>query len=281
METAPVLSLVGTLLKSFKNTRKSVPSQSELMGAKPVTRQGVIHFTDRHLERFNQAIEWKGQAIPPTYPYALATVLQFEIVNDSDFPFSPYGLLHKSEKIEVLHPLTRPRSKGDWQMVCKIERYTEVKRGYEFELKSELMIAGKLCWKSTTTAFKRGNTTDSSERKKGEPVDTSSGRPWSFHAGLGRVYGVLSKNLDPIHVSGLTAKLLGHPAAIIHGMYTLARGLSEVPNLSAPVTIETRFFSPIFLPAKICFVQEVGGFKVVSSSGAKTHIQVAITPSQG
>ena len=274
-----VLSFAGTLVRSLINTRKRVPEPAALAAARPVVRSGTLTPSSGHLERFCKAVQWKEKSIPPTYPYALATALQFDIVNDSEFPFSPYGILHKSEKIEVLRPLTLPQTSKGWVLNCRIDRYTEVKRGYEFELKSELLIDGILSWKSTTTAFKRMKAPEPSERKKVEAVDASSGRPWSFHSGLGRVYGVLSKNLDPIHVSGITAKLLGHPAAIIHGMYTLARGLSEVPNLAAPITIETRFYSPVFLPAKLCFVPDTNskGFKVVSRSGAKTHIQVEIS----
>ena len=60
-------------------------------------------------------ISWNGIDIPPTFPYAIQTHIQFSLVNDKHFPFSPYGLIHKTEHIRVLKPLER----GEWKLVSK------------------------------------------------------------------------------------------------------------------------------------------------------------------
>ena len=50
---------------------------------------------------------------------------------------------------------------------------------------------------------------------------------WSLPASASRAYAAVSGDVNPIHMSALTAKAFGFPRAIAHGMYTAARALSE------------------------------------------------------
>ena len=53
-------------------------------------------------------------------------------------------------------------------------------------------------------------------------------RPGRFPSDLGRRYGSVSGDLNPIHLSDPTAKLFGFPRAIAHGMWTKARCLAAL-----------------------------------------------------
>jgi acyl dehydratase len=79
---------------------------------------------------------------------------------------------------------------------------------------------------------------------------------------LGRRYGAVSGDLNPIHVHPLTARLFGFPSAIAHGMWTLARCLAALgpgggatAGTGGPVTIEVAFRKPIALPATVQFAE--------------------------
>ena len=75
----------------------------------------------------------------------------------------------------------------------------------------------------------------------------------------GRRYAAVSGDHNPIHLYPLTAKALGFPRQIAHGMWTKARGLAALENrLPDAVSVEVAFKKPILLPGTVTF-------------GARTH----------
>ena len=77
---------------------------------------------------------------------------------------------------------------------------------------------------------------------------------WKLGGDLGRRYAAVSGDRNPIHMHALTAKPLGFPAAIAHGMWTKARCLAALESrLPDAFTVEVRFRKPILLPAKVEF----------------------------
>src|SRR5206468_309474 len=79
---------------------------------------------------------------------------------------------------------------------------------------------------------------------------------WRLPGDLGRRYGTVSGDLNPIHVHSLTARLFGFPSAIAHGMWTKARCLAALaPRLPERFTAEAAFKKPIVLPATVGFAE--------------------------
>jgi len=82
---------------------------------------------------------------------------------------------------------------------------------------------------------------------------------WQLAGDLGRRYGSVSGDLNPIHVHPLTARLFGFPSAIAHGMWTKARCLAMLqPRLPDAFTVDVAFRKPILLPATVAFVATDG-----------------------
>ena len=68
---------------------------------------------------------------------------------------------------------------------------------------------------------------------------------------IGRRYGWLSGDLNPIHLADYGARLFGFERAVAHGMWSMARAfaaLGEAP-LAPPVRALTEFKFPLFLPS--------------------------------
>ena len=77
---------------------------------------------------------------------------------------------------------------------------------------------------------------------------------WRLPGDLGRSYGSVSGDMNPIHMHSLSARLFGFPTAIAHGMWTKARCLAALdPSLPAGFTVEVSFRKPILLPATVQF----------------------------
>ena len=101
---------------------------------------------------------------------------------------------------------------------------------------------------------------------------------WRVPADIGRRYGAVSGDRNPIHLSGLGAKLFGMPGPIAHGMWLKARCLAELEEtLPDAFTAEVRFKLPLFLPAQVAFGTEGEGFEVRDAGSGKPHLAGSIT----
>src|SRR5918911_357128 len=77
---------------------------------------------------------------------------------------------------------------------------------------------------------------------------------WRLPGDLGRRYGGVSGDLNPIHMHPLSARLFGFPTAIAHGMWVKARCLAALDgHLPDAYTVDVRFKLPMLIPAKAAF----------------------------
>ena len=121
----------------------------------------------------------------------------------------------------------------------KLLSIEEVETGYEVKIYTELFINGELSWISETVAFKR--VSFKINKKQFKPIEITSDKVWDIPNGSGMKYGLLSHNIDLIHISNPTAKMMGHRSAIMHGMWTVARGISECVPFEYPFEIKVVF----------------------------------------
>ena len=110
---------------------------------------------------------------------------------------------------------------------------------------------------STCAARQRAGRGGPGERRK-EPGRAATPLParahWRVPADIGRRYGAVSGDRNPIHLHGWSAKLFGMPRPIAHGMWVKARCLAELEStLPDAFTVEVRFKLPLFLPAQVAF----------------------------
>jgi acyl dehydratase len=199
--------------------------------------------------------------LPPTYPHMLAFPLHMAVMSDGSFPFGAVGLVHIENSIVQERPIGI-----DEEMTIRV-RPTKLQphsKGKTFSLETEALIGGGAVWRSTSTMLRRGSSNeDNGKQAKSEngfdslPADAAAGAKWTLDGGLGRRYGGVSGDRNPIHMHSLTAKPLGFPGAIAHGMWTKARALAQLESrLADSFEAEVRFRKPILLPAKVEFASQ-------------------------
>ncbi|HWE31853.1 MAG TPA: MaoC/PaaZ C-terminal domain-containing protein [Solirubrobacteraceae bacterium] len=228
-----------------------------------------------------------GDTLPPTYPHMLAFPLHLALMTDGSFPFGAIGLVHIENSITVRRPIGtgEPLSIRVW--ATALEPHP---RGRQFTIRTEATVGDELVWDESSTNLKRGG--GSSEGQRGER--SSDGREelpttatWRLGGDLGRRYGSVSGDLNPIHVHALSARLFGFPTAIAHGMWTKARCLAALESrLPDRYTVEVAFKRPILLPATVAFgeagsVSEPDGlrFGVRDARKGTPHLQGRVTAS--
>ena len=102
-------------------------------------------------------------------------------------------------------------------------------------------------------------------------------------ADTGRRYAAVSGDANPIHLSPLTARALGFPRAIAHGMDTAARALAAVGARRGPAyTWDVEFAAPVLLPSTPALrtAPEDGGWTVTAwdPKRGKLHLVARIRP---
>lgn len=198
--------------------------------------------------------------VPVTQPHLLGFPLVVWLLTRPDFPYALLGLVHVANHVTAHTHL----SVGDHVDVsAHVADVRPHEKGVQFDAVVRVSRDGQLAWESASTYLRRGPVPDDVTR--GDPDDTDEppddmGLPdpgelpltarWSLDADLGRRYGAVSGDRNPIHLSALSAKAFGFPRAIAHGMWTTAAALAALGELPRPCTVDVAFKRPVLLPGR-------------------------------
>jgi acyl dehydratase len=191
---------------------------------------------------------------PPTYPHHDAFPQQMSVMSGDRFPLPLLGAVHVENRIEVLRPVDvdEPLDVSVWSQDLRPHR-----RGRQVDLVSEVGVRGEVVWRGVSTYLSRG--AEHPDVEAVEPPSTealtgvSGGPVWRLGEGTGRSYASVSGDWNPIHLHALTARPLGFPTAIAHGMYSYARVLASLgPRLpAAGLSSRVWFRKPVRLPSTV------------------------------
>jgi MaoC like domain len=225
--------------------------------------------------------------LPPTYPHVLAFPLHMAVMADGGFPFGAVGLVHIENRIAQQRPIGLGEELTIRVRPTKLEAHP---RGQTFSLVTEANTDGETIWESTSTMLRRGPTQKPADGPKPSKYRTESSRrpleggaEWRLAGDLGRRYAAVSGDRNPIHMHSLTAKPLGFPRAIAHGMWTKARCLAALEGrLSDAFAVDVRFRKPILLPGKVQFASTSEGgeidFAVRDAKRDTPHLEGHVAP---
>ncbi|GAB3039408.1 hypothetical protein GCM10011376_33180 [Nocardioides flavus (ex Wang et al. 2016)] len=194
----------------------------------------------------------RRDVVPLTYPHMLAFPLHVAIMGDPGFPYPAIGMVHVANTITA----HRPVAVGEELAVATtVGAPRPHARGVLLDFVTTVGADGETAWESTSTYLRRGRTIDG-EVAPGlvVPDPPTGGVEWRLPPDLGRTYAAVSGDANPIHLYALTAKALGFPRQIAHGMWTLARSVAAIENrLPDAVTVEAAFKKPVLLPGTVAF----------------------------
>lgn len=198
-----------------------------------------------------------SDTVPPTWIHRLAFPLHLALITSGRFPFPAIGLVHISNRIVQHRPVgaSEPLSLRVW--ATGLESHP---RGTQFGICTEARVGSELVWEEVSTNLRRGPSSGGASSAPAAGPASSEGLPatatWRLRGDLGRRYGAVSGDLNPIHVHPLTARLFGFPSAIAHGMWTKARCLAALGSSLPPsFTVDVAFRRPILLPATVSFAE--------------------------
>ncbi len=272
----PAIPVVGGL-PGIKHAKGAVP---DLV----LERKGVT--TDiPHLEAYNEVCGFaRADTLPATYPHMAAFGLHMALMTDTQFPFAPMGLVHLRNSITQHRPIGVDET---FDVTVRAADLRPHPKGKLVDLLTTVLVNGETVWEEVTTLFSRGKGGAAEETKAPlAGIEAPDGVVhWRMAGNLGRRYGAVSGDRNPIHLYPLTAKAFGFPTNIAHGMWTKAHCLAALQNkLPEAYTVHVEFKKPILLPATTIFgsAPTVDGF-IFGVKGSKkpvTHLTGLITTSR-
>ncbi|ADD42688.1 MaoC family dehydratase [Stackebrandtia nassauensis] len=190
--------------------------------------------------------------LPVTYPHLLGFDAAMSLFTHREFPFSPVGMVHSSNRILQHSPLTVDDT---LTVRVRLDNLAPHPKGATFDTVTEVERGGETAWSEASTYLIRTKSPDAEAHTRPRPeVDLDLDdleALWPVPGYIGRRYAAVSGDYNPIHLHPLSARVFGQRRAIAHGMWALARCLGALENRIAPPprVVETDFRRPLPLPS--------------------------------
>ncbi|PNK59714.1 MaoC/PaaZ C-terminal domain-containing protein [Psychrobacter sp. FDAARGOS_221] len=232
--------------------------------------------------------------VPPTYFAVLSQALQMNMMVDEPFPFPMLGLVH------VENSVTQYRRIADTEVVSmtvSLDNLRDHDKGQQFDFVTQVHTGDELIWEGTSTYLSRQKTKKKAEDKakkpkpktvqqKPEAGDDDLHHIFAVPEDIGRRYAKVSGDYNLIHIHPITARALGFPSAIAHGMWSKAKCLGFM-DLPEAFTVNVSFKLPILLPSEVEMIgqnpRKLGDdvnevdFGLYSAKNDKPHLSGSIT----
>lgn len=293
------------------------PSPEAGLPERRVRVQGIRQSVSR-LAAYNRVCGFGlRDVVPSTWIHVLSFPLQTWLMAQRDFPFPLVGLVHVTNTIEQLRPVLVTER---LDLAVQAANLAPHRKGVTFDLVGEASVGDEVVWRGVSNYLARGAslgeaaaTDETSRPPAAAPQPSSATAPdlaapqadsipeaparsaglegsdqlpltgqWRLPGDLGRRYAGVSGDVNPIHLSALTARPLGFKRPIIHGMWTYARVLAALDGrLPDAYRVEGRFLRPILLPTKVGFgeARDADQFRaVVMNREQKPYLTISVTP---
>jgi acyl dehydratase len=215
--------------------------------------------------------------LPPTYLHVLAFCLAMRLMTDSAFPFGVLGLVHVANRIEHRRPVVLAETPTLRVHAADLRDHP---RGRQFDVIARAHVGDEVVWEGRSTYLRAGGaSTGKDDKKRGRAEAPEPQAILDVPGDIGRRYGAVSGDRNPIHLHGLTARLFGQSGAIAHGMWLKARCLAALqPALPDAFAVEVAFKRPVPLPSKVGFSHGDATFAVHGTRTPVAHLEGRIGP---
>lgn len=238
-----------------------------------------------HLTAYQHLLAERGSdELPSGYLHVLAFPVATSVMVDPDFPAPLLGMVHLANRASVLHPVTVT---DELEITTWTQDLRPHKRGAQLDVVAQVSVDGDVVWEGVSTYLAKGLRVPGDApdvEREDSPAAGEAPIVWSLPASAGRAYAAVSGDVNPIHMSALTAKAFGFSRAIAHGMYTAARALSDVGAARGSTydwTVE--FAKPVLLPGKVAVSidqtpQGAFTYEGRNPRSGKLHLRGEVTP---
>lgn len=289
--------IIVSLLSPRLRTKKEADNQCLIISA---SVEPPIALDKNRLAMFKKIV---GHASKSEVPLLFPITESFRLVIQSMLlPSFPVNILG-SVLLKSRHVLLRAIGEGEklsWKSkVSSAGIRSTIKGDTEIDIFNTASdVEGQAVWKTVVTVIVLGK-----NRNKGAvqappvPIPRVERREiehWSLDSSVGRQYGLLSGDLNPIHIHWTLSRIFGFKRPIAHALFLVAKAEASLRSAGIaplyPSIIETEFKRPTLLPAKLIMtIDEEGGslrqadwcHRAGSETGLGFVVTTALEPSTG
>tara|TARA_B100002003_G_scaffold172211_1_gene160127 strand:- start:435 stop:1277 length:843 start_codon:yes stop_codon:yes gene_type:complete len=273
--------MLGLYLQAgFKKAADITPSSLEGLQRAPVLWQTFLP-SARHYNKYCKLVGWKNaEQMHPFYWQVRGLSLQLRLLSHGKSPFKLLGLVHLQNRVEEY---VECRTDIPCELVARFGTVYQHRRGLAVEVTVTGNQRGQRVYSATgtylmQTSLKPGPLPAYESAIAGPGESSPETAELVFSAAMVRRYAKVSGDVNPIHLSTLTARLFGFKRAIVHGMYSGATAVSELDKQQAlnGKAVQLAFKRPMFVPAKAVLFSEQGDesthFSLVSADREQAEI---------
>jgi len=239
-----------------------------------------VDFSDQRIRDYRRVCG-EGPGLPPAMLHLPGFPLALQLMTARDFPMSALGMVHIANTIEVL---THLETSDEYDITVELANPRTHRKGAQFDAVTTATRDDVVVWREVSTYLSRGTRladAPAAPPQREWPSASADAEQIAIDVpgDIGRRYAAVSGDRNPIHLHGLAARVFGFRTAIAHGMWSLARCLSEVESeLPERYTVVAGFFKPVFLPAKTTlFIDRgAGEWSLLLSTGTTRHAALHI-----
>lgn len=192
--------------------------------------------------------------LPVTYPHVLGFPLSMQLMTGRSFPMPVLGMIHVGNTITVHRPVP---ADAELRVRVHAEGPYRHRRGAEVDLITEVSDGSGLLWHESSSYLAKGSKL-AADLEPRPPLDwpvppaNAHVREARIGGDIGRRYGSVSGDRNPIHLHAVTARAFGFKRAIAHGMWTLANSLAVAGMpFDPPYQVSAAWRKPVLLPANV------------------------------
>lgn len=280
---AEVVSAIPSMGSVYARAIKTLNRKSK----NPVLPEVTLVFQGAQADReklgeFRRAVKAPANGkLPSLYVHSLAFPLAMSLMLREDFPLPLLGMIHLTNQVDVAEPL------GDAELFdveVNAENLVAHPKGVCCDLLVKIVVDGQTRMLLRSTFLAKGVKIDGQTPPSVEHSEFSAPQrtaQWKLGAGAGRAWAAVAGDYNPIHLSALSAKALGMPRAIAHGIYLAARALAGIEPASGNYSWRIEFKTPVLLPATVDlgFEATSQGYKVQgwNPRKLKPHFELDLT----
>lgn len=237
----PALNLATLIAVAFKGT---VPAAAD--GASFESRYELAAVDVASIERYAEHLGFIHGALPVTWYYLPVQRAHLATLLAQPVSFRLAGIIHTENDI-VEH--ARPQLGRPLILATQVRVEPPAANGAIYcTLRTDGEQDGTAIVTCTSRYLvKRGQRSGQHAPRDTIALDGPELAAWELTPASGRRYAAVSSDWNPIHLSGWTARLMGLPAPIIHGMHSVGKACAELERASGQrvTRIAARFLAPV------------------------------------
>lgn len=237
----PALNLATLFAVAFKGT---VPAAHD--GASFESRYELAALDAANIARYAAHLGFAKDALPLTWYYLPVQRAHLATLLAQPVSFKLAGIIHTENEI-VEH--ARPRLGRPLLLATQVRVEPPAANGAIYcTLRTDGAQDGTASFTCTSRYLvKRGQRGGPHGPREPVTLDGPALANWELTPSSGRAYAAVSCDWNPIHLSGWSARLMGLPAPIIHGMHSVGKACAELERATGRrvTRIAARFLAPI------------------------------------